>query len=126
MKDKPLVIIITLLGGAVCSICCILKRAGLLWTLLATLITLLVFMIIGLIVNKFITEVRNEVKAADEEKARIAEEERLRLAELEARRAEWEEAHPGEPFPEDFDVTVGDESGNPESEQTGPEGTETI
>ena len=117
MKDKPLVIIITLLGGAVCSICCILKRAGLLWTLLATLITLVVFLIIGIIVNRFITEVRNEVKAADEEKARLAEEERLRQAELEERRAEWEENHPGEPFPEEFDETVGDGSGDPENDQ---------
>ena len=74
MKDKPLVIIITLLGGAVCSICCILKRAGLLWTLLATFITLVVFMIIGMIINRFYTEVKNEVIEADKERERLAEE----------------------------------------------------
>ena len=126
MKDKPLVIIITLLGGAVCSICCILNRAGLLWTLLATLITLIVFMIIGLIVNRFITEVREEVRAADEEKARLAEEERLRQAELEARRAEWEEEHPGIPFPENFDAIVGDDSVDSEGGEERPEEAETI
>ncbi len=82
-------------------------------------------MIIGLIVNRFITEVRNEVKAADEEKARIAEEERLRQAELEARRAEWEEEHPGEPFPESFDAVVGDEADYPENDQENPEGMQT-
>jgi hypothetical protein len=82
-------------------------------------------MIIGLIVNRFITEVRNEVKAADEEKARIAEEERLRQADLEARRAEWEEEHPGEPFPESFDAMVGDETDYPENDQENPEGMQT-
>lgn len=101
MKDKPLVIIITLLGGAVCSICCILKRAGLLWTLLATFITLLVFLIIGLIVNRFYTEVRNEVIAADKERERIAEEERLKREEETRRREEWEAEHPGVPYPEE-------------------------
>ena len=101
MKDKPLVIIITLLGGAVCSICCILKRAGLLWTLLATFITLVVFMIIGLIVNKFYTEVRNEVAEADKEKERLAEEERLKREEEQRLRVGWEAEHPGEPYPED-------------------------
>ena len=99
MKDKPLVIIITLLGGAVCSICCILKRAGLLWTLLATFITLLVFLIIGLIVNRFYTEVKNEVIAADKERERIAEEERLKREEETRRREEWEAGHPGVPYP---------------------------
>ena len=101
MKDKPLVIIITLLGGAVCSICCILKRAGLLWTLLATFITLLVFLIIGLIVNRFYTEVKNEVIAADKERERIAEEERLKREEETRRREEWEAEHPGVPYPEE-------------------------
>ncbi len=101
MKDKPLVIIITLLGGAVCSICCILKRAGLLWTLLATLITLVVFMIIGLIINKFYTEVKNEVIEADKERERLAVEERLKREEEQRLREEWEAEHPGEPYPED-------------------------
>ena len=101
VKDKPLVIIITLLGGAVCSICCILKRAGLLWTLLATFITLLVFLIIGLIVNRFYTEVKNEVIAADKERERIAEEERLKREEENRLREEWEAEHPGVPYPEE-------------------------
>ena len=104
MKDKPLVIIITLLGGAVCSICCILKRAGLLWTLLATFITLVVFMIIGMIVNRFYTEVKNEVIAAEKEKARLEEEERLRREEEARLREEWEAEHPGEPYPEDVEA----------------------
>ena len=118
MKDKPLVIIITLLGGAVCSVCCILKRAGLLWTLLATFITLVVFMIIGMIVNRFYTEVRNEVIAAEKEKARLEEEERLRREEEERLREEWEAEHPGEPYPEDAEA--GDE---PPAEQ---EATDTL
>ena len=68
---------------------------------MATLITLIVFMIIGLVVNKFISEVRNEVEAADREKARLEEEERLRILALEERRIDWENEHPGVPFPED-------------------------
>ena len=115
MKDKPLVIIITLLGGAVCSICCILKRAGLLWTLLATFITLLVFLIIGLIVNRFYTEVKNEVIAADKERERIAEEERLKREEETRRREEWEAEHPGVPYPEEEAAAEG---GSAETEAT--------
>lgn len=86
MKEKPIAIFITLLGGAVSSICCILKGAGLLWTLFITFISLLVFMIVGLIVNKMITEVKNEVEEKEKIEARRAEEERREkeLAALEA------------------------------------------
>lgn len=86
MKDKPLVIFITLLGGAVSSICCILKGVGLLWTLFITLVTLIVFMIIGLIVNKLMTEVRNEVAEKERLEAKRAEDERREL-ELQAMEA---------------------------------------
>ncbi len=102
MKDKPLAIIITLLGGAVCSICCILKGVGLLWTLLTTLITLLVFLLIGLIVNRNLSAVKKEYEEAEKERKEMLEAERLREAELLEARNLWEQEHPGEPFPEDI------------------------
>ncbi len=119
MKDKPLVIVITLLGGAVCSVCCLLNGAGLLWTLLMTLLSLILFMFIGMIVNKFVGEVVSEVREADREKARKEEEERIKKLELEEKKAEWEAAHPGVPFPEDG------EGAKPETPEDAAEAAET-
>ena len=56
MKDKPIVIIITLLAGLVACICCIIKSAGLLATLLSVLISMIIFLIIGQIVNSIIAK----------------------------------------------------------------------
>lgn len=103
MKDKPIVIIITLLGGAVSSICCILKGIGLLWTLLITLITLIVFMIIGLFVNKVYSDIRQELEAQKREQERIAEERRIEREAREAERKEWMKSHPDEPYPGDIE-----------------------
>ena len=103
MKDKPIVIIITLLGGAVSSICCILKGIGLLWTLLTTLICLFIFMIVGLCVNRVYLQIKSEVEAAEAEKKRI-EEELQREIELEnAEREKWYKLHPDEPYPGDIE-----------------------
>lgn len=92
MKDKPIVIYITLLAGLVSCIVCILNNAGLLNTLLYTLITLVVFVFIGLIANKIISEINHEVEEKDlAEKRRLEDEqrekERLEEEEAEARRA---------------------------------------
>lgn len=77
MKDKPIVVIITLIAGAVASVCCIIKGAGLLATLVTVLITLFCFLVIGLIVNaivskqKYIAEERlKDIRMAEEEEAR--------------------------------------------------------
>ncbi len=56
MKDKPLVIVITLIGGLAASLCCIVNRAGLLTTLISVLVALVIFMIVGLIVNNIIVK----------------------------------------------------------------------
>lgn len=117
MKDKPLAIIITLLGGSVACICCIVKGAGLLWTLLTVLISLFVFMIIGLIVNRISNQIRTEVEEREKEELRIAEEAKMleerKQQERERRIKKWMEEHPGEELPEDFsEDTEGDGSEN--------------
>ena len=90
MKEKPLAIVITLTGGLVACICCIIRRAGLLKTLIAVLVSLIVFMIIGLIVNKIYMTIKTEVIEREKEEARIEEEKRL--AQLEEERRLQEEA----------------------------------
>lgn len=120
MKDRPIVIIVMLLGGAVSCICCIVNGAGLLWTLFITLTTLFVFLLIGLAVNKVYAGIK-----ADLEAIRIAEEkkaEELKQAEIEAlnERNEWYMFHPDEPFPGDLEgteegMTAGGEEGLEES-----------
>ena len=71
-----------LLGGATACICCIIRRVGLLRTLIFTLISLIIFMIIGLIANKLYINLKAEVE--EQEKAKKEEEERLaRIAEEE-------------------------------------------
>ena len=107
MKEKPLAIVITLVGGLVACICCIIRKAGLLKTLIAVLVSLIVFMIIGLIIHKIYTSIKQEVDEAEQkrieeeeaareaEEARIAEEKRLaeeEEARLEAERNAAEEA----------------------------------
>lgn len=76
MKDKPIAIIITLLGGASAYICCMIKQAGLLSTLLVVFIALLIFMIIGLVINKIYLSLKAEVN----EQERLKEEEKQALA----------------------------------------------
>ena len=90
MKEKPIAIVITLTGGLVACICCIIRRAGLLKTLVAVLVSLIVFMIIGLIVNKIYMTIKAEVIEKEKEEARIEEEQRL--AKLEEERRLEEEA----------------------------------
>lgn len=101
MKEKPIAIIITLLGGAVACVCCICKGTGLLWTLLFTLIALFVFIFVGLYVNSVYASIKADLD--EREKERLHEEEEARiLAEAEAdRRYEWSREHPDEPFPDD-------------------------
>ena len=101
MKEKPLAIIVTLVGGLAACLCCIIRKAGLLKTLTAVLISLIVFMIIGLILHKVYSSIKQEVEEAEkkkkeqEEAEREAEEERLaeeaRLAEEEQARLEAEQ-----------------------------------
>jgi len=80
MKDKPIVIIITLVAGLAACICCIINGAGLLATLVAVLVSLLVFMIIGMIVNAIIAKQRREAEErAKDEKMKAEEEARKSL-----------------------------------------------
>ena len=77
MKDKPIVIIITLTAGLIACICCIINRAGLLGTLISVLISMVVFLIVGLIVNSIIArQDRIAEKRARDEKQRQEEEAR--------------------------------------------------
>ena len=94
MKEKPIAIVIMLLGGAVASICCILMRIKLLYTLLIVLGTLLVFMVIGLIVNRIYSGIKAEIAEKEKEEAWRLEQERLAALEAEEeeeRRREEEE-----------------------------------
>ncbi|MCR5331009.1 MAG: hypothetical protein K6E62_07465 [Lachnospiraceae bacterium] len=96
MKEKPLAIVITLTGGLVACICCIIRHAGLLKTLTVVLISLIVFMIIGIIVNKIYMTIKSEVEERDKELARIEEEARLARLEEEKSREEEEASENGE------------------------------
>ena len=75
MKDKPIVIIITLTAGLIACVCCILNHAGLLATLLTVLISLIVFLIIGQIVNSIFAKQNKEAeKRLKDEKQKLEEE----------------------------------------------------
>ena len=69
MKDKPIVIIITLTAGFIACVCCILNKAGLLATLISVLVSMIVFLIIGQIVNSIIAKQDRiaEERAKDEQ-----------------------------------------------------------
>lgn len=103
MKDKPIAVIVTLLGGAVSCICCIVNGAGLLWTLLMTLLALFVFLLIGLGVNKVYAGIKADLDAIRAEEERIEEERRLAEALAQNERNEWYRFHPDEPFPGDLE-----------------------
>ncbi len=96
VKDKPIVICVTLIAGATACICCIINKAGLFYTLLFTFIALFVFMIIGLIANKLVSGVNNEVKEAEEAEKKRLEEERLEKERLEEEEREREAAETAE------------------------------
>ena len=93
MKEKPLAIVITLIGGATACICCIIRKVNLLYTLLIVLICLVVFMILGLVVNRFYSSIKAEVdeKEREERTRREREERRLERERQLAREAEEEE-----------------------------------
>ena len=63
MKDKPLVIVITLLGGAIAAISCLINGASLTMTLLLVLISLIAFLIIGIVVNKIYARIKDELES---------------------------------------------------------------
>lgn len=87
MKDKPIVVIITLTAGLVACICCILKEAGLLATLIAVFASLLIFLVIGMIVNSIIAKQRHIAEEREkDEKQRLEE-----LEKEEQRKREEEE-----------------------------------
>lgn len=67
MKDKPTAVFITLLGGLIACICCIIRDVGLLMTLLTVFISLVVFLCIGLFANKMLSSVHSEVAAAEKD-----------------------------------------------------------
>lgn len=105
MKDKPIVVIVMLLGGAVSCICSIMNGAGLLWTLLTTLITLFAFMLIGLCVNKVYAGIKADLDAIKAEEERIEEERKAEAARIQNERNEWYRFHPDEPYPGDLEQT---------------------
>ena len=75
MKDKPIVIIITLTAGLIACVCCILNHVGLLATLLPVLISLIVFLFIGQIVNSIFAKQNKEAeKRLKDEKQKLEEE----------------------------------------------------
>lgn len=90
MKDKPIAIYITLLGGLIACICSILNNVGLFYTLLFTFIALFAFMIIGLIVNRWVSSVNKEVEEAEKAEQKRLEEERLEQERLEEEAREKE------------------------------------
>ncbi|MCR5431456.1 MAG: hypothetical protein K6E95_02750 [Lachnospiraceae bacterium] len=63
MKDKPLVIVITLLGGAIAAVSCLINGASLMITLLLVLISLVAFLIIGIVVNKIYARIKDELES---------------------------------------------------------------
>ena len=67
MKDKPLVIVITLIGGLAASLCCIVNKAGLMTTLISVLVALIVFMIVGSIVNNIVAKQNKIVEEREKE-----------------------------------------------------------
>lgn len=86
VKDKPIVICVTLVAGFIACITCILNNAGLLYTLLFTFIALFIFMIIGSIANRFISGVNREVEEAEKaEQQRLEDEQREKEKEEEER-----------------------------------------
>lgn len=91
MKEKKLPTVIMLIGGLVASTCCLINRVSLTGTLITVFISLMVFLVIGLIAGKFITEVNDEVKKAEEEEAK-RKKEAERQAELEKLRLELAQA----------------------------------
>lgn len=90
MKDRPTVIFITLLGGLVACLCCIINGSDLLFTLAAVFASLFVFMLIGLAANKVFLYLRSEVSAREEAEKK-AEEEQRKLEEEQKAESEAEE-----------------------------------
>lgn len=90
MREKPLATGITLVGGAIAALCCLINRADLLTTLIIVLIALVVFMVIGLIADKVYSTIRDQVKQAQQEELDRLDRERreAQLAAEEAREAE--------------------------------------
>ncbi len=104
MKDKPVVIIITLLGGAIAAISCLINEAPLVMTLLLVLISLVAFLIIGIVVNKIYARIKEELDskmAREKMKTESEEFERERREnEMAIARANGELPPEGEPVPE--------------------------
>ena len=63
MKDKPLVKVIMLLGGAIAAVSCLINRATLTWTLIIVLISLIAFLIIGIVANKIYARIKDELES---------------------------------------------------------------
>lgn len=91
MKDKPITIVVTLLGGAIAALSCLINGADLFWTLTLVLISLVAFLIIGMVVNRIYTRIKDDIDRREaEERARreyeAAEEERRMNEEALARK----------------------------------------
>jgi len=68
VKDKPIAIVITLLGGAISIVSCLINNTPPLITLIIVLVSLLAFMIIGIVAHKIYAKIKDEmeIKAAQE------------------------------------------------------------
>ena len=63
MKDKPIVIVITLLGGAIAAVSCIINGAGLTMTLVLVLVSLIAFLISGIVAHKIYARIKDELES---------------------------------------------------------------
>ena len=63
MKDKPIVIVITLLGGAIAAVSCLINGASLTITLVLVLVSLIAFLIIGIVANKIYARIKVELES---------------------------------------------------------------
>ncbi|MCR4721200.1 MAG: hypothetical protein K5655_05675 [Lachnospiraceae bacterium] len=61
MRDKPVVVVITLLGGAIAAVMCLVNGMQLMTTLLIVLISLIAFLIIGIVANKIYAKIKDEL-----------------------------------------------------------------
>ena len=118
MKDKPIVIVITLLGGATAAVSCLINGASLTTTLLFVLISLVVFLIIGIVANKIYARIKEELesklarermKRESEEFERERRENEMALARANGEISPEQDFH-DEPVPEEPQEPLDDES----------------
>lgn len=103
MKDKPIVIVITLLGGAIAAVSCLINGASLTITLVLVLVSLIAFLIIGIVANKIYARIKDELESKMARERIIKEHEEFerekRENEMAIARANGEEPPAQEDYP---------------------------